>query len=188
MIEILLLLSVLALAKHTPKRKYRRYLKGIIDTELSLGTLAAKDVTLAAVGDTVKERTWLSSVKGSWSLTDFSNNAGDGSITVGIAHSDYSSAEIEAWIENTGSWDEGDLVNQEVAKRKIRMVGTFETDDLGTVSGSVLNDGKNITTKCGWILNAGQTIAIWAYNNGDSALDTTVPSVFLKGHANLWPR
>ncbi len=129
----------------------------------------------------------MSSIKGAWSLSEFSNNAGDGPITVGIAHSDYTSAEIEEFIENAGSWDEGDLVQQEVAKRKIRIVGTFDKGDLGTVDTAVLNDGKALTTKLGWILNAGQTCSIWVYNNGSSPLDTTDPQLFVKGHANLWP-
>ncbi len=169
-------------------RKYRKYLKGIIDYTLALGTLAPKVVTGSQIGDTVVDRTFVSSLVGTYSLSEFSNNAGDGPITVGIAHGDYSVAEIEAFIENADSWNEGDLIAQEIAKRKIRIVGTFDKGDLGVVDTYVLNDGKPIKTKLGWILNSGATLSFWAYNQGSGALDTTDPQFFVKGHANLWPR
>ncbi len=165
----------------------QKYLRGSVDHSLLLGTLAAKDVISSLIGDTVKERAWLSSMSLRWSMTAFTKSTGDGPIVVGIAHSDYSASEIEVWLENTGSWDEGDLVNQEIAKRKIRQVGIFENpiDEADSVN---LNYGKAIWTKCGWILNAGQTVQVWAYNAGTSALATTSPDVQAFGHANLWPR
>ncbi len=139
------------------------------------------------IGDTVTERTYLSSVVLRWALKNFTQGAGDGPIMVGVAHSDYTSAEIEEWLENLSSWKEADLIGQEVAKRKIRMVGVFVTP--ATVNdAAVLNDGKPIRTKCGWILTQGQTLRVWAYNLGTSALATTVPDVRAEGHANLWPK
>ncbi len=152
-----------------------------------LGTLAAKDAILQAVGDTVKERTWVSSVRALWTLAAFTKSTSDGPIMVGLAHSDYTAAEIEEWIENSDSWDEGNLVQQEIAKRKIRMVGVF-LNPVDEAASSRLNEGKPVTTKCGWILNAGQTLSIWGYNMGGSPLATTDPTVQAFGHANLWPR
>ncbi len=175
-------------AKRKYTRKFRKYLKGILQENMSLGTLGSKVVISAVSGDVVTESTWLSSIKATWSLDAFSDNAGDGPILVGVAHSDYSSAEIEEWLENTGSWEEGNLISQEIAKRKIRQVGTFDKQALGLVSSDVLNDGRPISTKCGWILTTGNGLRIWAYNLGSSPLDTTDPVVSVNGHANLWPR
>ncbi len=106
---------------------------------------------------------------------------------VGIAHSDYSDAEIQAVIDQTLSWNEGDKVGQEVAKRLVRRIGQFGQpgDSLAPV---VLNDGKEIKTKLNWILLQGQTLKLWAYNLGTGAVATTTPIVTAQGHANLWPR
>jgi len=178
-------------AKHTPKRrgrKFRRYLRGKVEKTLDLGTLASKTLVSVNLDGSVEERTWISSVKATWSLSDFTNAIGDGPIAVGIAHSDYTDTEIEQWLETTNSWKEGDLVNQEIAKRKIRLVGTFKSSVADSQGIAVLNDGKPITTKLNFILNTGQTVSIWAYNQGDSALATTDPDMSVIGQANLWPR
>ena len=179
------------MAKKTGKRRrFQKYLKGAVQATLNLGALAALDVVAAPLSDTVNERTWLSSLLASWSLSDFTSLVDDGPIRVGLAHSDYTSAEIEEWIENAGSWNEGDLVNQEIAKRKIRDVGVFRTEDAtvdAPAAVATLNEGRPIRTKCGWILLQGQTVTIWAYNQGSSVL-TTGSHVIVGGHANLWPK
>ncbi len=164
-----------------------RYIRGDMDEQLALGTLAAKDVVKGDFDQTVNERTLVSSVIATWSLSEFTKSTGDGPILVGIAHSDYTAAEIEEFIENAGSWNEGDLVNQEVGQRKIRRVGIFSTpdDEAQTVT---LNDGTPIRTKLNWILLQGQTLSHWAYNLGTGALGTTSPTLNTQGHANLWPR
>ena len=168
------------------KRRFRKYLRGSINHTLALSTLAAKTLITSLVGDVVTEKAWCSSVKLAWQVAEWTPAVGDGPIMVGVAHSDYSTAELEAWIENTSSWEEGDQVQQEIAKRKIRRVGTFTT--LGDVAAQMtLNDGKPIRTKCGWMLTTGQTIRVWAYNMGTSAFSVTDPQVQCEGHANLWP-
>ncbi len=168
-------------------RKYCRYLKGKINNDLALGTLAPTTLISEVIGDTLNEKAWLSSVKAVWSLSNFTPAVADGPILVGIAHSDYSSAEIEAWIENANSWEEADKIGQEIARRKIREVGSFRSVDLSSSETITLNEGKPIHTKCGWQLASGQTVTIWAYNEGSSALGTTDPVVQTSGHANLWP-
>ncbi len=167
-------------------RKYRRYLRGAVDIDVELTTLAAKTATSENLADFVTEKAWLSSVVASWDLSTFTKSTGDGPIQCGVAHSDYSSAEIEEWIENLGSWEEADMIAQEVGKRKIRMVGVFETPDDATEVAH-LNDGKPIRTKCGWMLSSGQTLKVWGYNMGSGALETTVPVIQVLGHCNLWP-
>ncbi len=188
MIWEILVLAIGALAllakRRRKKRKFRPYLKGQIEIDLALGTLAADTAVTEAVGDTVTEQAWLSSVKCVYALQDFTATTGDGPIVVGVAHSDYTQAEIEEWIENSSSWERYDLIAQEVAKRKIRRIGTFQ--QLAAAENTeVLNDGRPITTKCGWMLGTGQTVQFWAYNVG-LALQTG-SQVQIRGHANLWP-
>ncbi len=163
-----------------------RYIRGNIAENLALGTLGA-NVLISGVTDTVNERTLISSVVATYSLAGLTPGENIGPVLVGLAHSDYTDAEIEAWVENQTGWDEGDLVSREIANRKIRRIGLF--DEPATANLSVaLNEGRTIKTKLNWIVNQGQGLSLWAYNTGTAAIATTDPNVHMQGHANLWPR
>ncbi len=176
------------MAKHTSRRKFRRYLKGQIDSlNINLASLAANTGVRTAVGDTVTDRTWLSSVKCTYALDGFTfDNLTEGPIEVYVAHSDYTLAEVEEYLEQTSSWEVGNKVGQEIAKRKVRYIGTFD-NVASPFERFVLNDGRPITTKCNWMLEEGQTVAFVGYNSGTGALGATDPNVIVRGHANLWP-
>ena len=164
-----------------------RYVRGGIDLTLDLGTLASKTAVLVGA-DAVNERTLVSSIVCAYSVGDLTQAAGDGPILVGLAHGDYSLVEINEYLEQTTSWDEGDKASQEISKRQIRRVGLLAGPESTAGFISVLNDGKPVKTKLNWIINQGQSISFWAYNAGDSALATTDPDVKFIGHANLWPK
>ena len=183
-----LIIGFIALAKRgRSKRRMGKYIRGTVDESTSAAALAAKDVVSAVMDETVNERTLISSIVAIWSLRSFTPIANSGPLLVGVAHSDYSEAEIEEFLEATASWNEGDKVAQEVAKRLIRRIGTFGAPDSATDS-QTLNDGKPIKTKLNWILLQGQTLQVWVYNLGSAAVATTTPVVDVAGHANLWPR
>ncbi len=186
-IIVLMLFAALGMAKARKRRQSRRYLKGSIANRFTLSTLGATSLISQLNSDVVTERAWLSSIVATWSIDQWTQGAGDGPILVGIAHSDYNDTQIEEWLENDASWEEGDLVAKEISARKIRRVGTFGQTGPA-LSGTVLNDGKPIRTKCNWLLSTGQTVLFWAYNQGSSALMTTNPAVVTNGYANLWPR
>jgi len=173
-----------------PKRKgrkaFRKYLRGAIDLDQLLGTLGAESLATKIVEDTVVEKAWCSSVEVRCSMKNYTTSATRGPILIGVAHSDYTAAEIEEWVENLGSWDAGDLRSQEIARRKIRQIGVFISPATAALS-AVLNDGLPVHVKCGWMLQTAQSVRFWAYNNGSSALATTDPTVHYDGHANLWP-
>ncbi len=156
-------------------------MKGRVDEELALSTLASKTLISTTFDEVVTERTLVSSIDTVVSLKN--GTAGEGPILVGIAHGDYSDAEIEAVIENTGSWAEGDKIAQEVAKRLVRQFGVLRF----IVGDDVLNDGEAVKEKLNWILNAGIRLKIWAYNLSESPL-TTGGIVQYEGHANLFPK
>ncbi len=186
---VLSVIGLLALAKHGKRRrKYRRYLRGNVNHELNLGTLASATLVGSVLGGVLEERAWVSSIKATWSLSGFTEGTDIGPITVGVAHSDYSDAEVEAWYENSNSWKSGDKIAQEVARRKCRIVGTFGTE-AGSSASDVnrLQDGRSITTKLGWMLTTGQSIKIWAFNEGSVAVGTTDPDLDVSGHVNIWP-
>jgi len=169
------------------RRKFRRYLKGKINNDEDLTVLAANTGVKKGLTTVVDDATWVSSVKALWSITGFTPTNGAGPIIVGIAHSDYTLAEIEEWIENTGAWNAGDLRSKEIAQRKIRQVGVFSLPETSNQH-TVLNDGRPLTTKCGWVIQEDQSLALWFYNAGSVAVATTVPTVTTMGHANLWPQ
>ncbi len=162
-----------------------RYIRGRINENLSLGSLAAATLIGVAFDENVNERSLVSSIVATYSLADVASAANRGPVMVGIAHGDYTDAEIEAVIENTGSWNEGAKPQQEISKRLVRMIGTFPSTESATET-DVLNDGKPIRTKLNWILNQGQGLRLWGYNTGTAAL--LAGGVRTEGHANIWPR
>jgi len=166
-----------------------RYIRGKIEIDGALGALATKSLVAIPTAETASERLYNSSIVATWSLKDLAITVDDGPILVGLAHGDYTAAEIEEVLENAGSWDEGNLVQQEVARRKVRIVGSFRATAAGAeaVQTYVLNQGRPIRTKTGWILTTGKPIDFWAYNMGSGSL-TTGANLHIYGHANLWPR
>ncbi len=165
-------------------RKRGRYLRGRIDEGLSLGTLASKTLVSDTWDGSVTERTLVSSIVSTWMIDNLAS--GQGPLLFGVAHSDYSDAEIEAVIENAGSWDEGNKVDQEIAKRLVRTIGTMISDLPSSPGDTTVNDGKPIKTKLNWILTEGDTLKMWVYNMSTVALSTAVPILQAEGHANLW--
>ncbi len=135
------------------------------------------------------KKAWCSSILARWSISEWTPATGVGPVLVGIAHSDYSDAEIEAWIEQTTGWTEGDLVAAEVRRRKVRKVGIFGSPAGAGIAAeaAVLKDGEAIRTKLGWQLTTSQTLRVWGYNLGTQAFATTSPQIQVQGHANLWP-
>ncbi len=189
MLELLMLLVIL-MAKRKGGSRYlhfkgSRYIPGNVQLDIVLTTLAAATAVLAAT-DVVDDTTRISSVVAMYSLEDFTDGAGIGPIVVGLAHSDYSLAEVEAWIKLSTGWSQADLVSQEISNRRIRRIGVFESDGASGTDVSVLNDGKPIKTKLNWRLSEGQGINFWAFNSGSNAIATTVPRVHVEGKGNLW--
>ncbi len=154
---------------------------------MQLGTLAGFDLISASFSGAVVEKTFITSAEASWSVSNWTDAADVGPLMVGYAHSDYIDAEIEAFIENSGSWNMGLKTEQEIARRQIKIVGVLETPDSGS-SDSILNDGVLMKTKLNWTLITGQTLRFWAYNLGSAAFATTDPDLKVSGHANLWPQ
>ncbi len=166
------------------RRSMRGYLKGQVNETLQLGTLAADTLISDTFDETPTEESVISSIVATWSLNGLV--AGQGPILFGVAHSDYSDAEIEAVLENAGSWDQGDKVNQEIARRLVRIIGTM-VGKQGTGTNDVQwNEGRPVKTKLNWKIQTGQTLKMWAYNISGAALTTADPGLRALGHVNLW--
>ncbi len=167
--------------KRSTKKNFGRYLKGSVDENMALSTLGSKVLIGDTWDETVEDRARISSIVCTWALDGLTSSQGP--ILFGVAHSDYTDAEIEAVIENAGSWKEGSKVEQEIAKRLVRIIGTFVSQDTLDVE---FNDGRVLKTKLNWILNEGDTLRMWAYNLSGTPLATTDPQLRCNGHANLW--
>ena len=103
---------------------FRRYQRGPIDHTQQLGTLAGKTAIVTTLDDQVEVNTFCTSVKCVYTVNEMTGGVDKGPLLCGWAHSNYDLAEIEEWIENqTLGWSVNDLVQQEVAKRKVRLVG-----------------------------------------------------------------
>ncbi len=165
------------------------YIRGSVDEELGIGTLAAKTLVSTGFDESVLETTLVSSIVATYALSNVTPIANQGPLLVGIAHGDYSDVEIEQVIEATASWGKTDLIAQEVSKRKIRRIGIFDRISESTpLLVTTLNNGRPIKSKLNWTLQTGQTLKLWAYNLGTAAYATTAPNIDLQGHANLWAK
>ncbi len=181
MLEILVVMATIyaimaAKRSGNNRRRMRGYRKLPVDAEALGGTVAADDVTSTLFTPVLTESRRITSAVLTWAWHDIT--VGDGPIVVGLAHSDYTAAEIEECLEAAGAWDEGDKVAQEQAKRLVREVGTFSD---GTTD-QELNDGKPIKTKLNWLLATGDTLQTFIWNRG--AALTTGSEVVVTGHLN----
>ncbi len=160
------------------------YLKGNVNESLALSNLAQGALVADTWDETVNERTLVSSIVCTWSLDELV--LAQGPIEFGVAHSDYTAAEILEVISNAGSWDSGDKISQERAKRLVRKIGVFVSEGDAGVSDVRFNDGVPVKTKLNWILATGDTLKMWGLNKG--GILTTGAEIKAEGHANLWQK
>ncbi len=163
-------------------KRYSFIIKGRVNEALALSTLAVNTLVGADFDEQPDEEAFAISVEAVYSIQGMATN--DGPIVFGLAHSDYTDAEIEEVIENVGSWDRGNLIAQERAKRKIRTIGTF--NQRAVASDSKFNDGMPIKTTIKWNLITGATLKLWAFNKGVQM--TTGAVITAEGHIWLRPR
>lgn len=150
-----------------PYRRRRRFnLRRVrITPELNLSTLASDTaLTNAIQGGTSTAPMRIKSIIATWSVTGMT--AGNGPITVGYAHPDYSVTEIKECLEAAAAIDLGDKVAQERANRLVRIIGVIDDEE------ERLNDGLPVKTKLNWLLPAGDTPNMFVFNESTSPLDT----------------
>ncbi len=172
------------MAKKTQRRRKRRFnLRKVKIASKSLaGALDTKDVVVNAVSNQVTDPMRFISLDCSYSWADIGQDIDDG-CTFGIAHSDYTAAEIEECLEAGGSMDLGDKVEQEKANRLVREIGTISSSGGPSGGGAPFNDGKRVKTRLNWLMSTGDTLNVWIMNIS-GVIWTTGSGVTITG--NLW--
>ncbi len=179
MINTVTLLLVIALSvllsKHRKKRRYN--LRRVrLTPELALGTLASDTVLDIASVAVATEPYRCVTMKNTWTLIGLTG--GEGPITVGYAHADYTTTEVKECLESFASVSRQDKIANERANRLVRIVGTFQS-----IGSSILNDGRPIKTRLNWWIGIGQTVRVFAYNEGTGTLTT---GAAIKVAGDMW--
>ncbi len=154
-------------AKHKGKGKRKFSLRKVrVRAAVAVGALAASTLISDVFSAAADGQYRAVSLDGQWSLEG--NTAGNGPLICGVHFSDYTDAEAEEAIEAVTSISLGDKVAQERANRLVREICQFAGNDTDEVP----NDGQSIKTKLNWAIPIGDSLRIFAYNEGNSQRDT----------------
>ncbi len=167
------------------KKRSRRFnLRRVrIQSKLAIGALAAEALVAGVITNAAAQRMRFVSLKASYAISDLGAAADDG-FSFGLAHSDYSAAEIEECLESYLAIDLSDKVGQEKANRLVREIGTISLTGIGGVGGGIsFNDGKQVKTKLNWLMAPDDQLQIWVRNSSGTVY-TTGSQIVING--NLW--
>ncbi len=173
------------MAKKPTRRSRKRafHLRKVkIASEFAIGALAALDVITGAMTNVVADKLRLISVNLSYGISNHAAVIDDG-YTFGLAHSDYSAAEIEECLESGASIDLGNKVSQEQANRLVREIGQINGAGVVVSEGIPFNDGMPVRTKLNWLLSEGDSLNVWV-RNASGAIYTSGTTLVISG--DLW--
>ncbi len=186
LIPIVLALTIAhaMLAKHGTRgrgrqRRFTADMKLVqMDGSLALATLGANTLLGGGLIGVANEAFRLISLKGYWSLRNFTE--GEGPIVFGVAHGDYSDAEIEECLEVSTGMTRGDKVANERANRLVRRIGQFAASSgiTGSSADEVYNMGRPYRTRLNWAMPTGQAVRVWAWNKSGATLTTGAVILF----------
>ncbi len=149
-----------------------------INTRVALGALVADSLVAGGITNSSTNPYRIMSVELSYSIVDLGATADDGQ-TFGLAHGDYTAAEIEACLEASGAIDVGDMIARETSNRLVRELGSMQGAP-GTGAGRSHNNGQPVKTKLNWGMSLGDTIRVWCRNNSGNDW-TTGASIAVDG-------
>ncbi len=168
-----------------PKKSNRRRYnlrKVTVNSKSAAGALATGAVASNQVINAAVNSYRLISVDASYSWTDIVAAVDDGCV-FGLAHGDYSAAEIEECLESFASIDPGLKIEQERSRRLVRSIGTIQGSHDSANSGAAFNDGRRVKTRLNWLITPGQQLQLWI-RNASGVVWTTGSSVSIAG--DLW--
>ncbi len=166
--------------KRRPRRRFN--LRRVrISQFVNAGALASADVIVGPITNNLADDMRFVSLNASYSLADIGATIDDGQ-EFGLAHSDYTAAEIEECLEAAAAIDLGNKVIQEQANRMVRFIGQFQGAP-GTGAGKSFNNGLPIKIKLNWAMAANDQLSLWI-RNGSGTVWTTGARVVVSG--DLW--
>ncbi len=133
---------------------------------LAVGALASADLIGATLLTNGPSDKYL--VSGDFLVAYNDHTAGEGPMSVGVAHGDYSDAEIEEWLEQQASLDESDKIAQEQGRRLCRKIGMFSGNEVS----EMLNNGTKIRIPLRFKLRGGELLRLWVANEDNTILAT----------------
>ncbi len=146
-----------------------------MNNELALSTLAS-DTALTATLTPASVSTYRAmSIKATWTMLALTS--GEGPITFGYAHSDYTVAEIAECLTAFAAISPGDKIANERANRLVRVVGTI------SAALQDIFDGRPVTTKLNWLIPIGQNVNIFVFNEDTATLTT---GAILNHQGEVW--
>ncbi len=178
---VIVLLSAIALViyakrKGSPRKRRRYSLRRVRVTPLlALSTLGSTIALVTGVTGASTSSYRAMSLKQTWSIVGMTE--GEGPITVGYAHSNYTVTEIKEALESSAAIDPGLKVEQEKTNRLIRIVGVFSSPS------QFLNHGDPISTRLNWLISIGKAVNIFVYNENAAPLTT---GAVVNAQGNLW--
>ncbi len=152
-----------------------------VHAKSAAGALATLDVITNAIINASTDTYRLMSIIASYSWVDIAAAIDDG-CTFGLAHSDYTAAEVEECLEAIAAINRGDKIAQEQSNRLVREIGSIESVDVALGS-RVFNDGRKLKTKLNWFMSIGDQLNLWI-RNASGVVWTTGSSVAVDG--NIW--
>ncbi len=159
------------MAKKRRRSKRRFNLRRVrVSNSTAVGALTSQDVLTGGLTNAADDTYRCVSVKFVYGWTGIA--AIDDGMEFGLAHSDYSAAEIEECLEANNSIDLGDKVAQEQANRLVRTIGIFQGTPNTAAGGSVHNDGRPVHTKLNWLMSIADTLSIWVRNSTGTVYTT----------------
>ncbi len=167
MYELLLIgLMGLLMANRGRGRGRRRYtLRAVnVTPALAVTNLGAGIVVTTGLTGTSDAQYRLVTAQLTWLIDGMT--AGEGPVTVGFAHNDYSVTEIKEALESASSISPGDKVAQERNNRLVRKVGVLSAES------PELNDGQPIKTRLNWAMQIGSAVNLFVYNDSGVQLTT----------------
>ncbi len=134
-------------------------------TALTLGTLADLTAFITSTVSGFGEDIYVLSVDALWAL--HTHTAGEGPISVGLAHGDLTVTEIKENLQAEMT-DPDDIIAKERSRRPVRKSGIFS----GLNTEEALANGEQIRTKVKFSVGDGHNLNAWAFNQSGAALTT----------------
>ncbi len=152
---------------------------------VSTTALPTLDVVAGAITQVATETYRLLSVRFAYTWEDIAAIIDDG-LEFGLAHSDYSAAEIEECLESQASIDRGNKTAQEQSDRWVRSIGRISNYGNVAEGGSApFNGGRKLKTRLNWAMTTGDTLNLWI-RNGSGTVWTVGGSVQAIGEMYIY--